>query len=841
MSKNRTPHIIAIVSVVIFIVCGADAAQTQTASPYFTGDGGRGRSIAILAPQARGLAENQNYLPALVQGELVNNFSTYSAISVLDRVNLDEQYAELLSGYYTDNAQESWDLGHLPPTTYLMGGNITRTSTGYALQMRISRNTDKMTVASYSGTCTFEELDNLSGVRQASLDLLQKMGVEPTGLTRTELTGAAASNNVNAQAALARGITAQRQGTEVAALSYYFQAAAIDPSLLEAANRSSVMSTNISSGNIGQDVRNDIAWRTNWVQRLTEAEQSFAEFNKTQSMPYTLFYSDGIAQGTANYQNETVTLSIETNLHPSHAWRNTVGVSMQQTLRAVYDGLQATKRTGDWGLQGWPRQGVTNLNSFMRRSSSFAIDVELLDEQNRAIGRQSFRRDGWWEYTYNGNVPDGVRISDDVRSTVSFTVKANDISDRLSIRIARVNGVDAETAARNGVLHIQALTKDEYDRNVKYSSNNLFDFARGEIKGYTENERSVVIPGAIWGEPVASIVRSAFSSNQLTSVTILNGVTTIGNAAFSNNQLQSVTIPDSVTTIGVGAFAKNRLTSVTLSNNVTSISDNAFSDNQLRNVTIPNSVTSIGEWAFSPNQLTSVTIPDSVTSIGLGAFMFNQLTSVTIPDSVRSIGDSAFAFNQLTSITIPAGVTSIGGSAFSGCTSLTNVTIPAGVTSIEAWTFFRCSSLTSVTIPVGVTAIEDGAFSWCSSLTGITVDNQNRAYTSVEGILFNKNRTVLMQYPAGKQGRSYTIPAGVTAIGNYAFTGCTSLTTVTIPASVTSIGHSAFYNCIGLTGLTIPSSVTSIGTVAFFGCDGLSSAVRADIEKRFGSHTFWTQ
>jgi hypothetical protein len=185
-------------------------------------------SLAILVPKAAGLADNQNYLPALVQGELVSNFSGYSAIAVLDRERLDEQYAELLSGYYDDNANAGQDLGHLTPTDYIMGGNITKTATGYALQIQITKTSDKMTAASYSGTCSFAELDNLTGIRRASLDLLQKMGVVPTARTRTELAGAAANNHVSAQTALAQGITAQKSGTEVAALSYYYQAAAFD-------------------------------------------------------------------------------------------------------------------------------------------------------------------------------------------------------------------------------------------------------------------------------------------------------------------------------------------------------------------------------------------------------------------------------------------------------------------------------------------------------------------------------------------------------------------------------------------------------------------------------------
>lgn len=145
--------------------------QTAPANPYFTGTGGKGKSIVIRAPKATGLAEDQTYLLALVQGELVSTFSGYSAFSVIDREQLEDQYAELLSGYYDDGA--SADLGHLNPD-YSMTGSIIKTATGYALQMSITKIADKTAAASYSGTCTFAELDNLTGVRRASLDLPKK-------------------------------------------------------------------------------------------------------------------------------------------------------------------------------------------------------------------------------------------------------------------------------------------------------------------------------------------------------------------------------------------------------------------------------------------------------------------------------------------------------------------------------------------------------------------------------------------------------------------------------------------------------------------------------------------
>src|SRR5574344_217229 len=147
---------------------------------------------------------------------------------------------------------------------------------------------------------------------------------------------------------------------------------------------------------------------------------------------------------------------------------------------------------------------------------------------------------------------------------------------------------------------------------------------------------SVIIPDTVTALP------AAFAYNQLTSVTIPNSVTSIGEYAFASNQLTSVTIPNSVTSIGIGAFAYNQLTSVTIPNSVTSIVPGTFLENQLTSVTIPNSVTSIGDDACCSNKLTSVTIPNSVTSIGEDAFINNKLTSATIGTGVTTIGSDAF-------------------------------------------------------------------------------------------------------------------------------------------------------------------------------------------------------
>ena len=241
---------------------------------------------------------------------------------------------------------------------------------------------------------------------------------------------------------------------------------------------------------------------------------------------------------------------------------------------------------------------------------------------------------------------------------------------------------------------------------------------------------------------------------------IKEGTKLIANCAFKNRAgLTSVTIPDSVTGIGEAAFEDCT---------------------GLTSVTIPDSV-KIGEAAFyGCSGLTSVTIPDSVT-IGDWAFGHcSGLTSVTIPDSLTSIGNYTFMYCiGLTNVIIGSGVLSIGEGAFSNCTGLTNITIPDSVRSIGDWAFCDCSGLTSVTIPDSLTSIGNHTFMYCTALTSITIPN---SVTSIGEMAFYRC-TVLT---------SVTIPDSVTSIGNYAFDGCDELKSVTIPASVTTIGEEAF-------------------------------------------------
>ena len=252
------------------------------------------------------------------------------------------------------------------------------------------------------------------------------------------------------------------------------------------------------------------------------------------------------------------------------------------------------------------------------------------------------------------------------------------------------------------------------------------------------------------------------------------------------------------------------------------------------------SSTSSVPWYSNCSKVKKVVIGNSVTSIGRYAFdSCTSLINITIPDSVTSIGSSAFYYcESLTSVTIPDSVTSIGDRAFYSCESLTSVTIPDSVTSIGDSAFCYCNSLTSVTIPDSVTSIGETAFRNCTSLTSINVDENNANFSSIDGNLFDKNRATLIQYAIGKTETAYVIPDSVTSIGEYAFSGCSSLTSVTIPDSVTSIGEYTFYDCSSLTSVTLGDSVTSIGSSAFEDCSSLTSVTIPDSVTSIGESAF---
>jgi TolB-like protein len=610
------------------------AALPAFGQSYWTGNGGAGLSIAILVPESKGLGSDESYLPEVAQGVLVGDFTKFSAIRVLDRLNLEKVIAEGESGYYA-NEKNFVQLGKAADVQYLLNGSLQKTGRGFALQLKITDINSGESRAAYTGACSAEELENLTGVKKASVDLLSQLGVTLTDAGKTGLL-AVDQSKVQAETALAKGIAAQRSGAEVAALISYYQAAAFDPGLLEAANRANVLSANISSGNIGMDARNDIQWRKDWIARLTETEQYFQNFYKTSSPPAAVYYSTGLEWGKVNYQNETMPCSFNVNLRSYPNWF----AAVEQALQAVYSGLDSTARKREWGLSNWPASAVTGYG-VLNNGKRFAVVFELVNDRGEVIGRQSVNLDVDWRISVDKAV--SVTYNKNDFATLRYDVKAGDITDSTNIRIASVNGKSPESAAKDNSLSLIAISASEWSSMIQLEKR----FSNGVITRGNDTISGSLYLDTVWGEPITSIGNMAFvNCKSLTRVTIGDSVTSIGHMAFDNcESLTRVTIGDSVTTIEFTAFSGcERLTSVT----------------------IPDSVTSIGGMAFwNCKSLTSVTIPDSVTSIGKMAFaLCRSLTSVTIPDSVTSIGKEAFVYCESLTTVIFAGGSKIASGNF---------------------------------------------------------------------------------------------------------------------------------------------------------------------------------
>ena len=267
-------------------------------------------------------------------------------------------------------------------------------------------------------------------------------------------------------------------------------------------------------------------------------------------------------------------------------------------------------------------------------------------------------------------------------------------------------------------------------------------------------------------------------------------------------------------------------------------------------------VTAIGEQAFSfCSSLTIISIPDSVAQIGENPFAAcSSLKSISVSPEhpyFATIDGVLFRKADKTLIsypagissstyTIPQGITSIGDSAFSSCDSLTSVSIPDSVTSIGDSAFSYCYFLTSVSIPDSVEQIGTNPFAACFELKSISASPDHPYFATIDGVLFRKADKALISYPASISSSTYTIPRGITAIGDSAFSSCDSLTSVSIPDSVTSIGDGAFSFCTSLTSVSIPDSVTSIGDSAFFWCSSLTSVSIPDSVTSIGDEAFYS-
>ena len=275
---------------------------------------------------------------------------------------------------------------------------------------------------------------------------------------------------------------------------------------------------------------------------------------------------------------------------------------------------------------------------------------------------------------------------------------------------------------------------------------------------------------------------------------------------------------------------------------VTMIDGYAFQNcSKITGVSIPSTVWYMGGGMFQGcSSLKTVSIPASVKNF-LSAndfWMCSSLTSISVASSNPNYSSSnGVLYNKdktvllaypagktSTSFSVPSTVKTISSDAFNGCSYLTSITIPEGVEYIQSGAFSGCSGLTTITIPSTVKSIGSNALS-CGNLISINVSTANATYTSVDGVLFSKDKKTLLQYPTGKTGSTYTVPSTVQNIATKSFSYNRNIVSVTLPNSLTTIETEAFYSCKGMTDINIPSSIKTISSKAFYYCNSLKNVV----------------
>ncbi len=347
---------------------------------------------------------------------------------------------------------------------------------------------------------------------------------------------------------------------------------------------------------------------------------------------------------------------------------------------------------------------------------------------------------------------------------------------------------ESEATVNTDTDFAYGISKDDEDNDVRY------------LIKYKGSGGAVTIPDTL----VAVYLRAFEGCTSVTSVADSNTVKSVGDYAFSGcTYLDSLTFGSAVGSVGAYACSGcSMLGTVTFSSSPAEIGDHAFEGcTVLSTVNLSDKVTKIGEYAFSGcTNLTAVTVPASVVPFGASALSgCTSLTTATLNGAFTTLGNYAFSgCTVLSTVTLPVSVTAIGSYSFQGCVGLESLSLPDYLVDLGSYVFSGCTKLTGMTLPDTVASIGEGAFSGCSSMTSITVGDSNSAFSSEDGVLFNKTQTSILKYPAAKSGTAYEIPESVATVSSEAFPGCTLLTSVTVPASVTYLGSGAFSGCTSL-------------------------------------------
>lgn len=317
-------------------------------------------------------------------------------------------------------------------------------------------------------------------------------------------------------------------------------------------------------------------------------------------------------------------------------------------------------------------------------------------------------------------------------------------------------------------------------------------------------------------------------------IAIPEGIKIIAAGAFQHrSRFKSISLPETLEQIEYEAFRScMNLQEIDIPENTIRIGNSAFRDCiNLKTLSVKNGLIKISDRAFENcSKLEEIKLPPEFTEIYASVFNgCKSLKAIELPAMLTVIGENAFGdCVLLEEINLPDTIIKIDDLVFSGCTSLKNVVLPEGLKKIGKAAFKNCVSLTTVSIPSTVIYLSTDLFRGCKGMKSIVVHPKNRYYKSEpnkrdgsDHVLFNKNKSMIIAYPASSREVQYDIPDSVTTISDWTFSECSKLNRISIPDSVDEIGEGAFCNCKLLDELIIPDSVERIDDCAFRGCESL--------------------
>lgn len=331
------------------------------------------------------------------------------------------------------------------------------------------------------------------------------------------------------------------------------------------------------------------------------------------------------------------------------------------------------------------------------------------------------------------------------------------------------------------------------------------------------------------------------------SIDVDEGVRVVCAGAFKDRKaLHFINLPESLEEIEMEAFRGcSNLEEIHIPNKTIRVGESAFRDCvSLNTLTVENDCIKIGERAFENcATLSNVKLPHGLTELYGGVFnSCKSLKSIELPELLTIIGENAFSdCVSLEKVVIPQNVTKIDDLVFNGCVNISSIELPNGLRKIGKSAFKNCKSLTKIEIPASVVSISDAPFRGCENMKSIKADPKNKHFKSEPNkrdgndfVLFNKNKSTLITYPANSREVQYDIPDSVTVISDWAFCDSKKLNRITMPDSVIEIGEGAFCNCSLLDEIEIPDSVTKIDDCAFRGCTSLDTVIIPDSVKDMG-------